>query len=351
MRVVVVGATGNVGSSLVRALSADAGVDSVLGVARRRPELELPRVEWASADVARDELSPLFSGADAVVHLVCAIQPSRELTELWRTNVAGSQRVFDAVAAARVPALVYASSVGAYSPGPKRRAVDESWPTEGIRSSFYSRHKAEVERRLDRFERENGGIRVVRLRPGLTFKRSSASGQRRLFGGPLVPGFLARPGLIPFFPDVPRLRFQAVHTEDVAEAYRLAVTGDARGAFNVVADPVLDSARLARILGGRLVRVPERAMRRVVDVTWRLHLQPTPPGWVDLALCSPLLDATRARTELGWNPRRTAEDAIRELLAGVREGAGEPTPPLDPKAGGPARVEELATRVGESERV
>ena len=351
MRVVVVGATGNVGSSLVRALSAEAGVDSVLGVARRRPELDVPKVEWASADVARDELAPLFSGADAVVHLAWAIQPSRALTALWRTNVAGSQRVFDAVAGAGVPALVYASSVGAYSPGPKDRAVDESWPTGGIPSSFYARHKAEVERRLDRFEREHAGIRVVRLRPGLTFKRSSASGQRRLFAGPLAPRFLARPGLIPFFPDVPRLRFQAVHTEDVAEAYRLAVMGDPRGAFNVAAEPVLDSARLARILGARLVRVPERAMRRVVDVTWRLHLQPTPPGWVDLALCSPLLDTTRARTELGWSPRRSAEEAILELLAGVREGAGEPTPPLDPKAGGPARVDEVATGVGETERV
>jgi nucleoside-diphosphate-sugar epimerase len=339
-----------VGSSVVRALSADAGLESVLGVARRRPELSVPKVEWAVADVTRDELAPLFAGADAVVHLAWAIQPSRDLTALWRTNVAGSQRVFDAAREAGVPALVYASSVGAYSPGPKDRAVDESWPTGGIPSSFYARHKAEVERRLDRFEREHAGVRVVRLRPGLTFKRTSASGQRRLFAGPLVPGFLARPGLIPFFPDVPRLRFQAVHTDDVAEAYRLAVTGDARGAFNVAAEPVLDSAELARILGARLVRVPERAMRRVVDVTWRLHLQPTPAGWADLALCSPLLDTTRARTELGWAPRRSAEEAIRELLAGVREGAGEPTPPLHPDAGGPARIEELATGIGESER-
>jgi nucleoside-diphosphate-sugar epimerase len=208
--------------------------------------------------------------------------------------------------------------------------VDESWPTGGIESSFYSRHKAEVERRLDRFESEHGEIRVVRLRPALTFKRSSASEQRRLFAGRLFPGFLARPSLIPLFPDIPRLRFQAVHTDDVAEAYRIAITGDARGAFNVAAEPVLDSPRLAELLGARLVRLPEAIMRRAVDVAWRLHLQPSPPGWVDLALESPLLDTTRIRTELAWSPRWTAEDAIRELLAGMRAGAGEPTPPLEP---------------------
>src|SRR5205814_6493560 len=160
------------------------------------------------------------------------------LRTLRRINAVGSERVFRAVGEARVPALVYASSVGAYSPGPKDRRVDESWPTNGVESSFYSRHKAEVERRLDRFEHEHPDVRAVRLRPGLIFKRESGEEQRRLFAGRLFPRFLARN--VPIVPDLPRLRFQAVHSYDVGEAYRLAVTGDVRGAFNLAADPVLD---------------------------------------------------------------------------------------------------------------
>ena len=81
-----------------------------------------------------------------------------------------------AVAAADVPALVVASSIGVYSPGPKER-VDESWPREGIQTSWYSRHKAELERRLDRFESEQA-TRVVRLRPALIMKRGSAESVR-----------------------------------------------------------------------------------------------------------------------------------------------------------------------------
>ena len=64
-----------------------------------------------------------------------------------------------------MPALVYASSVGAYSPGPKDRAVDESWPTGGIQTSFYSRHKAEVERLLDVFETEHADVRSCACGP------------------------------------------------------------------------------------------------------------------------------------------------------------------------------------------
>ncbi len=346
MRVVVVGATGNAGTSLLKSLAADPQVESVVGVARRLPALELPKVQWARADVARDELASHFRGADAIVHLAWLIQPSRDQETLRRVNVEGSLRVFQAVAEAGVRSLVYASSVGAYSPGPKDRHVDESWPTGGVPTSFYGRQKAEVERLLDRFEAEHSATRVVRLRPGLIFKRESAEEQRRYFVGPFFPGVLARRAFVPFFPELPRLRFQAVHSDDVGEAYRLAVTGEVRGAFNVAADPVLDSAELARILDARLVRTSPRLLRAATALSWRLHLQPTPPGWLDLALGVPLMDTRRAREELGWTPVRSASEAVRDLLAGMREGAGLDTPPLAAGAGGPLRVRELLTGLG-----
>jgi nucleoside-diphosphate-sugar epimerase len=349
MRVVVVGATGNVGTSLLQVLADDARVESVLGLARRVPDVPLPKVEWAHADVASSDLVPLFRGADAVVHLAWLIQPSRDLARLRRTNVDGSQRVFRAVADAGVPALVYASSVGAYSPGPKDREVDESWPIGGIATSFYSRHKAEVERLLDGFEQEHTSVRVVRLRPGLIFKREAATGIRRLFVGPFLPSPLLRPGLLRVVPDIPGLRVQAVHSRDVADAYRIAIASDARGAFNVAADPVLDSPLVARLLDARTVRVPRGVARGATALSYRLRLHPTPPGWLDLGLGVPLLDSSRAHDELGWRPSVSAADALLELIAGLRESAGFPTPPLDPETTGPRRRRELATGVGARE--
>ena len=348
MRVVVTGATGNVGTSVVRALVDDPQVDAVVGVARRVPSSwpDSRKVTWRAADVTRDDLEAVLRGADAVVHLAWAIQPSRDDARLLATNVEGSRRVFDAAAAAEVGAIVYASSVGAYAPGPKDRTVDEAWPTDGVPTSFYARHKAQVERILYRFDHAHPEIRVVRLRPGLIFKREAASEIRRLFAGPLLPSPLVRPELIPVVPDLDGLRFQAVHADDVGEAYRLAVVGDVAGAFNVAADPVLDPALLGEILGARPVRLPTELVRRAVDLTWRLRLQPTPPGWVDMALAVPVMDTTRARQELGWTPHRSATEALLELLDGVRGGAGGPTPPLDRDAGGPWRAREVASGLG-----
>jgi UDP-glucose 4-epimerase len=349
MRVVITGATGNVGTSVLTALARDPEVTEIVGLARRLPGIDGGRVRWVAADVAETPLAPIFSGADAVVHLAWAIQPSHDEAAMERVNVLGSERVFGAAAEAGVKALVHASSVGVYSPGPKEEAVDESWATDGIPTSAYSRHKVRVERSLDDFA-AGSRMRVVRLRPGLIFKREAASEIRRFFLGPLLPNFLVRPRLIPFVPDVPGLRFQAVHADDVGEAYRRAVVGAAAGAFNIAAPPPIAPPELASLLHARRLRIPGKALRAAASLTWHAHLQPADAGWIDLALNAPLMDVSRARLELGWEPRQSSLDALGELLLGLRDGAGGETPPLDPQAGGRLRGGEFATGIGERNR-
>jgi nucleoside-diphosphate-sugar epimerase len=328
MKVVVLGATGNVGTSVVGALCADRDVEHVVGVARRPGGLDLDGLEWARADIRSADLTALFRGADAVVHLAWLIQPSHRPDVLSSVNVDGSRRVFEAVREAHVPALVYASSVGAYSPGPKTEPVGEDWPTSGISTSSYALHKATVERMLDDLEHAAPETRVVRLRPALTFKRSAASEIRRYFLGRIVPAVVADPRFIPVVPDMPRLRLQVVHTDDVAEAYRLAVTSDAHGAFNVAADPVVDPAALAELLGARRVPVPRRLARAALWASWRGHVQPTSEGWLDMALAVPLMSMDRIRRDLGWRPRHDARVTLLELLAGLRRRDAIPTPVL-----------------------
>ncbi|MFL5818153.1 MAG: NAD-dependent epimerase/dehydratase family protein [Conexibacter sp.] len=346
MRVVITGATGNVGTSVLSALAGESSVEQIVAVARRPASFGDGRVRMVTADVSTADLEPILRGADAVVHLAWLIQPSRDERTLRATNVEGTRRVFDAAVRAGVGTIVHASSVGAYAPGPKDRRVDESWPATGIPTLFYSRHKAEAERMLDRLEREHPGVRVVRMRPGLIFKREAATEIRRLFVGPLLPSPLVRRGLIPVVPDLERLRFQAVHSLDVGDAYRRALLSEARGAFNVAAEPVLDPAVLADLLGARRVPLRSGMLRTGADLAWRLRLQPSPPGWIDLALGVPLMDTGRARRELGWEPRTSSTDALMELLDGLRASADLPTPPLARASSGRLRLGELRTGVG-----
>ncbi|GAB7005100.1 hypothetical protein JCM18899A_25730 [Nocardioides sp. AN3] len=171
-------------------LAARPDVDEVVGIARRMPKWQPGGVEWHTADIRHDDLVDLFVGADAVVHAAWAFQPQRHPEVTWGVNIHGTGRVLDAVAGAGVPALVVASSVGAYSPGSKAERIDESWPTHGWSPAPYTREKAYVERMLDGFQQSEPAVRVVRMRPAFMFKTPSSPEQKRIFGGRKVPGRL-----------------------------------------------------------------------------------------------------------------------------------------------------------------
>ncbi|MDQ1201054.1 NAD-dependent epimerase/dehydratase family protein [Rhodococcus sp. SORGH_AS_0303] len=333
--VAVTGATGNLGTSVVDALVVDPAVSAVRAIARRSPVPTNGRPAWAparttfvEADIARDDLVPLFDGVDVVVHLAWQFQPSRDPVQTWDVNVVGAMRVFDAAAAAGVSALVHASSVGAYSPGSKDVRVTEDWPTHGWQGAAYTREKSYLERVLDRVETRNPDLRVVRMRPAFVFEASASTEQRRLFGGPIVPARLVRPAFVPVFPDIADLVFQGVHSRDVGRAFAAAAVREVSGAFNLAADPVITPATFAEILRARLIPLPASAVRLALDALFTARLVPTDPGLFDAVLRLPIMDSGRARDLLEWAPRHTAQDALAEFVRGVHEVEDAPTPPL-----------------------
>lgn len=314
-RIIVTGASGSIGSRVLDALQADERVGSVVGIARRPPDDERrSKVDWAALDLTTAAgLDARFEGADAVVHLAWRIQPSWDVQAMRRVNVDGSFRVFEAVARAGVPALVHASSIGAYGPGPKGPPVDESWPLGGHTGHPYAVQKAEVEGLLDAFEERHPTIRVARLRPCLVFQAAAGQEVRRYFLPRHTPGILLQPRLLARNP----ARFQVVHADDVAAAFVEAALGSASGAYNLATDDVI---------GGRAVPALERIARPLVWAAWRAHLQPVDPGWVKLLFRSPTIDSSRARAELGWTPVHTGHAAFAEGLAAM----ADPPPPTTP---------------------
>ncbi|HZB47894.1 MAG TPA: NAD-dependent epimerase/dehydratase family protein [Mycobacteriales bacterium] len=335
MRIVVVGASGNVGTAVLRRLAAERAVTELVGVARRPPTgagHPYDAARWESVDIGADDattrLAGVLAGADAVLSLAWRLQPSWDRAALERINVRGTRAVVDAALAAGVPRLVYSSSIGAYapSPGPERR--DESWPTTGIATSTYSRQKAAVERMLD--EVDPGRLAVLRVRPGIVLQPAAAGEIARFFLGPLVPTSLIRPKLLPVLPWPRGLRGQIVHADDLADAFARGLLTGATGGLNVATEPLLTRALVADLLGARPFDVPPRAVRGLVSGSWRLHLQPTDAGWIDMAGQVPVMDTGRARG-LGWAPARPTREVLREFLAALADGTGTGSPALAPR--------------------
>jgi UDP-glucose 4-epimerase len=336
MRIAVTGATGNVGTAVLRRLTAD-GRHQLTGLARRLPEEGAwPGVRWASVDLtesgAVDTLVGELAGVDAVVHLAWGFQPSHRLDYLEELGVGGTSRVLEAVTRAGVGHLVHMSSVGAYSPKVDDTPVDESWPTEGVPTSPYSTHKAAAERLLDTFEQEHPTTAVTRLRPGIIGQRDAGSALLR-YGVPSVVPARALSWL-PLLPLDRRLKIPMVHADDVAAAIDLALQSRAPGPFNLAAEPPVTAAAIGDVLSARPVHVPAPVVRAAAAAAWHARLQQVDPGWVDLGYAVPLMDCGRAQRELGWSPRAGALEVLAETVDGVLHAASQRTPVLRPRTVG-----------------
>lgn len=330
MRIVVVGATGNVGSAILTRLRQEAEVE-IVGIARRLPDdtaAPYAGVEWHALDIGDDDaagrLATVFRNADAVVSVAWALQPTHDQAAMMRTSVTGTQHVMEAVADAGVPQLVYASSVGTYAASSKKHRRDESWPVWGIRESSYSQQKALNEYALDVYEKAHPEIVVTRLRPGLVMQQAAASEILGLFAGRWVPTRWLKTVRIPFLPLSPRFVAQVVHASDLADAFWRAIDRKAGGAFNIAAEPVVTPQLVAEVLGTRAIPFPYRVIRAAVTVAWRLRILPVDAGWVDIAAKVPVMSTDRARSVLGWEAHVSADVALATIITGLAERTNVP---------------------------
>lgn len=327
-RIVVTGASGNVGTGVLRALARQLPHAELVGVCRRPPTegSSYAGVRWHAVDLSQPDavarLAPAMEGADVVVHLALAVQPVRDADYLYRANVLGTQAVLAAMTSARVRQLVYASSLGIYAPG-ATAPVSETWPDTGQEASTYSRNKVIVERILDQFELEQPDTVVSRFRPTVVVQRDAAWLIRSLYLGPLVPKLALqalRERLLPVLPLPTGIALQFVHADDVGDAVVRMIERRVRGSYNIAAD-VLDTPAVAGLVGARPVDVNPRVVRRVVVALNRARVIALTPGWYDVATGTPLMDTTKARDELGWTPTRSSTESAWELLEGLADGA------------------------------
>jgi len=331
MRIVITGASGNVGTALLRALPPE---HDIVGVVRRPPPSQgvYERVDWRPLDLTSDDapghLRAVFDGADAVVHLAWGFQPTRDVAYLHRLGVGGTSAVLQAADACGVGQLVHMSSVGTYAAGRYGKRVDEAWPTTGIDTSPYSRDKSAAESVLNAYQQQRGdaAIPIARMRPGFILQRVAASGLMR-YG---LPGYVPMQ-LVPLLPILPldeKLCIPVIHADDVASAVVLAIEHGATGPFNLAGEPPMGRDDVAKVLGARPVHIPSRVLGAAVDLTWRARLQHIDRGWLDLAFSVPLLDCARAGEQLGWQPKWTGPEAFTDFVEGVAQQAHTSSAPL-----------------------
>jgi nucleoside-diphosphate-sugar epimerase len=275
LSVAVTGASGTLGSALLRRLDAAPAVERVVVVGRRETEAmrDSAKAEFMRVDVRdRAAVRMALAGADVVVHGAFALY-GLGLGEraLFDTNVRGKAQA----------ELVAAQAL--------RGSATESYVLRPC--GIVGPHAT--------------GVAEQRVPDGL------ADTLRRAARG------AARAGLRPLLP-APAVPLQFVHEDDVAEAIVLAVHGAGpTGTYNLAGEGWLDGDAALRALGLRPLPVPRAGIRAALGALGQVPPLVPALGWTELVREPVILDATRACTELGWRPRFSSREALAATRAAI----------------------------------
>lgn len=324
LTVAVTGPTGTFGSGLVPLLQDDDRIGRVIGIARRPfdpAERGWTKMEYRQGDVRDPEaLQAAFEGVDVVVHLAFLItgNASRETTR--SINVDGTLNVFRAAAAAGATRFVYASSVAAYGfHADNPESIPEDWPTRPAARLFYAQEKAELEGLLEEEAGRHPELALFLLRPPVVLGPNVIGG-KDVLPGPLAPlgrKLFGRPRRLPVPVPVfvPALPMQFIHEEDVGRALVQCIVGAGPpGAYNIAGDGVLTAADVAREFGALPIPLPPAPAQAAARAFSRLPFLPPVAEWVEAASRPAIMDTSKAREQLGWRPRYSGLEALRDTL-------------------------------------
>lgn len=325
MKVFVTGGTGFIGGEAVRQLRARG--DEVACLARS-PEKAVRLSELGCAIVGGDlgDEAAIRGGivdCDAVVHAAAMYEvgiPAKQRPAMYEANVRGTERVLRAALEAKIPKVVYVSTVGVFG-NTHRKVVDESYEHPGREfTSYYEETKLEAHRIAKRMIAEEG-LPCTIVQPGGVYGPGDTSQIADL----LEQFFAGRMPLIPF----PELGICLSHVEDIAGGILLALDKAVPGETYVISGPVTtmrDAIETVAGLTGR--KAPKRAlpvgvmkaMTPIGPLVGKLMGQP--PNLRELISSADGVtfwaSHEKATRELGYSPRGMEQGLRRTLEADDR---------------------------------
>ncbi|MQB01290.1 MAG: NAD-dependent epimerase/dehydratase family protein [Actinobacteria bacterium] len=319
LAVAVTGPTGDIGMAFLRALEEAPEVGRVVGMARSPFDPGgLTKVEYRRGDILdAGSLARLVEGADVVVHLAFMIMGSP--AETREINLQGSRNVFEAAFRAGIGRLVYTSSVAAYGFHEENPDVmSEDVAPRGSDDHYYSAQKAEVEKLLANLAAAKPATEVYVFRPCIVAGPTALSLIQEIPYvklGEKIPSSLRRvaralPVLRPVVPD-PGVPLQLVHEDDVAQALVAGTLGKGEpGAYNLAGEGELTITDIAHALGYYAVPLPDIVLDATIKVVSKFPYLPPSTAWLNAVRTPVLMDCTKAREKLGWQPRYDALDTL-----------------------------------------
>ncbi|MGC1165671.1 MAG: NAD-dependent epimerase/dehydratase family protein [Solirubrobacterales bacterium] len=320
MKVFVTGGTGFIGGEIVRQLRARG--DEVVCLVRN-PEkgtaVAALGCELAAGDLGDEAaIGAGMEGCDAVIHAAAVYEvgiPAKQRPAMWDANVAGTERVMKAALAAKIPRIVYVSTVGVFG-NTHRKVVDETYehPGQGF-TSYYEETKLEAHKIVKRMIAEQD-LPAVIVQPGGVYGPGDTSQVADL----LAEFFAGKLPLLPF----PELGICMSHVEDIAGGVLLALDKGKLGEIYVISGPATTmrgAIEMVASVSGRKApkrNLPTPLMKALIPIGPLVgKMMGQPPNLRELISSGDGVtfwaSYEKAERELGYSPRGL-EEGLRQTL-------------------------------------
>ncbi len=307
--VAITGAGGYIGQRLIEHLEQRDGCSRILGTDVREPTIQSTKLTFESKDIRDRALMDFWKGQDveALVHLAFVVDPIHDEKEMYDINVNGTLNILRICEELKVPHVIAASSGTAYGAWPDNPVpLKEDDPIRLFPPNMsYAHHKGLTETHFADFMKRNPEVIFNIVRPSVVY-------------GPNVDNYLSR--FLKSLPVVPLTdgldpELQLVHEDDVARLFTLLIEKKVQGPFNVAGSGALRLSALGAMVGKKSLKVPRWIMYPLSSLLWKLNLiMEAPPGLVDYMAYPWVLDLTRARELLGFEPQYSTRETARIMF-------------------------------------
>ena len=299
--VLVTGICGRLGKLLARELHR---TDRVVGV-DRRPFDDRPKdIVHHQIDMRRKKMKDIFRTQNirAVVHLGVLHDLRRSERDRHSWNIVGFQKLLDYMSQYEVPKLVVLSGANVYGPQPNNpQFLTEDAPLLGAQHFGGMRDLVELDMLAQSFFWKHPKTETVVLRPCHIVGRvhNAASNYLRLDRPVMVMGFDPM--------------MQVVHEKDVVQAIQRALRPGVRGIFNIRGPGEMPLSHLVKRAGSTPRIIPSPLAKVAIDQLWKLRLTSFPAQELDHLRYVCMVDDSRARDELGYEPTYSIDRLLKDV--------------------------------------
>jgi UDP-glucose 4-epimerase len=313
--VLVTGVSRFLGGRFARMLTAQPGIERVIGIDVVPPPHDIGSAEFVRADIRNPMIARIISQAqvDTVVHMNVIATPLSAGGRVSQKdiNVIGTMQLLAACQKApSIRRLVVKSSAAVYGSSPRDPAMfAEDMGPKALPRAGFGKDSVEVEGYVRGFSRRRADVEISMLRMASIVGPGLRTGLSDYLTLPVIP--------MPLGYDA---RLQLLHADDALQALLLATTGPPVGIVNVAADGIITVRQAARLSGRATVPVPLSAFGLVSQFVKRSGLADFSQEQMQYLAWGRGVDNTRMRAVLRLEPEFTTRSAFEDFISQARPG-------------------------------